>query len=94
MACVFLAGALVSSLVQPARAQEAANAIAERRSGVDVYMYSRPARPYEVLEAKQGIVWLECTEVSNTPIQRAAKKGADGVIIYMDSARYEIIKYK
>lgn len=71
-----------------------ANAITDKRSGLDVYVYSRPSIDYEVLGSNAVVVWVDCNEIFNKSIRKAAALGADGVIIYPETAQYDAIKYK
>lgn len=90
--CILALGFLTQSGL--VRADETANAITERRSGVDVYLLSRPARAYDVLDSGKTVVLFDCNEMINKPIKKAADKRADGVIIYFETGRFEIIKYR
>lgn len=73
--------------------QGAANAIAERRNGLDVYVHCTPSRPYEIVSSEKFTVFADCEELFTKPPKKAEGKG-DGVIIHTESARYDVIRYK
>ena len=84
---------LVLVLVYSFRAEQEGNAIVEKRSGLDVYVYARPVKAYEVVSSEKYTVAMDCNEIFNKPVKKAQGKG-DGVIIYPETSRYDIIKYK
>lgn len=83
-------------MVEPAAAEDVSqgNAIAENHMGVDVFVYSRPTKEYDVIEDGKIIALANCDEVFNKPIKKAADKNGDGVIIYVETQKYDIIKYR
>jgi len=68
--------------------------------GVDVYVYSKPSGNYKVIDSGKIRVTLTggCNEVVDSAIKKAAKLGADGVIVDMASSglgnAWEAIKYE
>jgi hypothetical protein len=71
------------------------NAITEKVNGVDVYVFSRPTRNYDVI--KSGTVTTiigQCESIANKSARKAADEKADGVIVNLNNNRYEAIKYK
>lgn len=64
---------------------DSGNAKANKVQGIDVFVYSEPLQDYEVIESGKVI---------NASIKKAAKAGANGVIIHLESSRWEAIKYK
>jgi hypothetical protein len=75
------------------RPEQEGNAIVEKRSGLDVYVFSRPVKPYDVVSSEKFTVAMDCNEIFNKPVKKSQGKG-DGVIIYPETSRYDIIKYK
>jgi len=78
------------------RKQQTANASTDKVQGIDVYVYSQPSTDYEVIESGKVVATLtgSCGEQVNASIKKAAKAGANGVIIHLESSRWEAIKYK
>jgi hypothetical protein len=76
---------------------ETGNAVAQRITGLDVYVYSEPSKAYEVIDNGKVLVTLTggCSEVVNQAVKKASKNdGAQGVIIYLESSKWIAIKYK
>lgn len=73
---------------------ETGNAITERRNGLDVYMYSRPSKDYETVYSDKFKIAFDCNEILTKPLKMAEGKGGEGVIIYPETTRFEVIKYK
>jgi hypothetical protein len=75
---------------------DSGNAKADKVQGIDVFVYSEPLEDYEVIESGKVIATLtgSCNEQVNASIKKAAKAGANGVIIHLESSRWEAIKYK
>lgn len=77
--------------------QAEGNAVAQRITGLDVYVYSEPTKPYEIIENGKVLVTLTggCSEVVNQGVKKAGKvDGAQGVIVYLESSKWSAIKYK
>jgi len=66
----------------------------DKVSGVDVYIYSSPVSDYDVIESGSFQILVDCNEMISKPIKKAAKIGADGVIIYPEKSRFDAIKYQ
>ena len=72
------------------------NARTQKIQGVEVFIYSEPVRDYEVIESGKVIATLtgSCSEQVNQSVKKAAKAKADAVIIYLESSKWDAIKYK
>ena len=92
-ALIFTTIVISLSFSSPALAQEA-NAIVEHRSGVDVYVLCRPVKGYKVIDSGRITMLVNSNELINKPIKKAAAQGGDGVIIFIETARYDVIRYE
>lgn len=72
------------------------NAKADKLQGLDVYVYSEPTRDYEVIESGKVMFSLTggCPETVSQSAKKAAKLGAHGVIVHLESNKWDAIKYK
>lgn len=72
------------------------NATAKKMQGVEVFVYSEPVQDYEVIESGKVVATLSgsCTEVINQAVKKAAKLNAQGVIIHLESSKWDAIKFK
>ena len=84
---------MVLALIYSFRPEQEGNAIVEKRSGLDIYIYARPVKAYEVVTSDKYTVAMDCNEIFNKPVKKAQGKG-DGVIIYPETSRFDVIKYK
>lgn len=80
-------------LILSFKGEETGNAITEKRAGLDVYVYARPVKGYDVVSSEKFVVAMDCNEIFNKPVKKAQGKG-DAVIIYPETSRFDIIKYK
>lgn len=66
----------------------------EKLYGVDVYAYSVPAKPYEVIETGiTNVIMGQCNGFVSRSAKKAFEKKGDGVILHFDTFKYEVIKY-
>jgi len=75
------------------KSEQVGNAVVEKRSGLDVYVYSTPTKPYDLVSSEKFVVAMNCNEIFIKPLKKALGKG-DGVIIYPELSKFDIIKYK
>ena len=75
------------------KAEQTGNAVTEKRSGMDVYVYCSPVKAYDVVANEKFVVAMDCNEIFTKPVKKALGKG-DGVIIYPELGKFDIIKYK
>ena len=54
-------------------------AVVDKRSGVDVYVLSRPSNNYEVINSGKVVVLMDCNEIINKAVKKAVNDQADGV---------------
>jgi hypothetical protein len=73
--------------------QEEANAIVQQKRGIDVYIYSYPTRPFEVLKTGYFMSSGAGCDIDNG-VQRAIDKKAQAVIITLDKNQWQAIVYK
>jgi hypothetical protein len=73
--------------------EQPGNAITEKRSGMDVYVYCSPTKSYDLVSNEKFVVAMDCNEIFTKPVKKAAGKG-DAVIIYPELGKFDIIKYK
>lgn len=85
--------ALIALISFAFKAEQTGNAVTEKRSGLDVYVYCSPTKAYDVVSSEKFTVAMDCNEIFNKPVKKAQGKG-DGVIIYPETSRFDIIKYK
>jgi hypothetical protein len=73
-----------------------ANAIVDKVNGIDVYVYSKPSNPYEVVKSGNASrMTLKGTDgLVNGATEIALKEKADGVILDTRNGKYEAIRYK
>jgi hypothetical protein len=74
-------------------AEQPGNAVTEKRSGLDVYVYCSPTKAYDVVSNEKFVVAMDCNEIFTKPVKKALGKG-DAVIIYPELSKFDIIKYK
>lgn len=72
------------------------NAKTDKIQGLDVYVFSTPLQDYKVIESGKVLATLtgSCGETVNQSVKKAAKAGADAVIVDLSSSKWEAIKYE
>lgn len=71
---------------------QTANAVVKSKRGIDVYIYSIPARPYTVLKSGHFMSVGSGCDI-DAGIQRAIDKKAQAVIITPEKNQWEAIVY-
>lgn len=75
------------------KSDQIGNANVEKRSGLDVYIYSTPTKPYDLILSDSYVIAIDCNEIFTKPIKKSIGRG-DAVIIYPELSKFDIIKYK
>ena len=92
-----LLGALITTIAIFAfafkKAEQAGNAITEKRSGLDIYCYCAPSKAYDLVANEKFTIAMDCNEIFTKPVKKALGRG-DAVIIYPELGKFDIIKYK
>ncbi|MBL0744592.1 hypothetical protein [Chryseolinea lacunae] len=72
------------------------NAIVDKIDGIDVFVYSKPSNPYQVVKSgTAATMTLRGTDgLVDKAVSIAAKEKADGIILDTRNGKYEAIKYK
>jgi hypothetical protein len=83
---------LLATLTQPDQSDPTL-ANVRKVSGIPVFLYSEPVRPYNVIEDKTFMIFSDCNELVQSPMKRARAMKADGVIVDMEGGRYQLIKW-
>ena len=90
-------GALLMLALFSFKIKSESNATVQRITGLDVYVYSEPTKPYEIVGDGKVLMTLTggCSEVVNQAVKKSTKlDGAQGVIVYLESSKWTAIKYK
>ncbi len=88
---LLLLAVILSATIQT----QTGNADVQRMQGLDVYVYSEPVKPYEVIESGKVMVTLTggCGETVTQAVKKAAKVKAQGVIVNLETSKWDAIKY-